>query len=103
MFILKISKEIGKAWCKSLKREARASQARKACEAREKWRLSQVSLSVFSLVPDLSFHGSRVLEYAKIRTVLQSTQDDDSPFLLLNLDLVLGFRRKSIRGKFANI
>ena len=32
----------------------------------------QVSLSVFSLVPDLSFDCSRVLEYAKIRTVLQS-------------------------------
>ena len=27
---------------------------------------------VFSLVPDLSFDCSRVLEYAKIRTVLQS-------------------------------
>ena len=32
-----------------------------------------VSLSVFSLVPDLLFDCSRVLEYAKIRTVLQST------------------------------
>ena len=31
-----------------------------------------VSLSVFSLVPDLLFDCSRVLEYAKIRTVLQS-------------------------------
>ena len=36
------------------------------------WRLSPVSLSVFSLVPDLLFDCSRVLEYAKIRTVLQS-------------------------------
>ena len=34
--------------------------------------LSPVSLSVLSLVPDLSFDCSRVLEYAKIRTVLQS-------------------------------
>ena len=34
--------------------------------------LSPVSLSVFSLVPDLLFDFSRVLEYAKIRTVLQS-------------------------------
>ena len=55
---------------------ARASHARRACEAREKkpyfWRLSPVSLSVFSPVPDLSFDCSRLLEYAKIRTVLQS-------------------------------
>ena len=36
-------------------------------------RLSPVSLSVFSLVPDLLFDCSRVLEYAKMRTVLQST------------------------------
>ena len=57
-------------------RSARASHARKACEAREKkpyfQRLSPVSLSVFSLVPDLLFDCSRVLEYAKIRTVLHS-------------------------------
>ena len=33
----------------------------------------QVSLSVFSLAPDLFYDCSRVLEYAKIRTVLQST------------------------------
>ena len=50
-FFLKISKEIGKAWRKSL---------------------TPVSLSVFSLVPDLLFNCSRVLEYAKMRTVLQS-------------------------------
>ena len=31
-----------------------------------------LSLSVFSLVPDLLFDCSRLLEYAKIRTVLQS-------------------------------
>ena len=37
--------------------------------------LSPVSLSVFSLVPDLLFDCSRVLEYAKIRTVLQSTTE----------------------------
>ena len=35
--------------------------------------LSPVSLSVFSLIPDLLFDCSGVLEYAKIRTVLQST------------------------------
>ena len=55
-FFLKISKEIGKAW-----REARESLS------------PPVSLSVFSLVPDLLFDCSRVLEYTKIRTVLQST------------------------------
>ena len=31
-FFLKISKEIGKAWCKSLTRAKRASDARRACE-----------------------------------------------------------------------
>ena len=33
-------------------------------------RLSTVSLSVFSLAPDLLFDCSSVVEYAKIRTVL---------------------------------
>ena len=55
-------------------RSSRASHARRACEAREK-RLSPVSLTVFSLVPDLLFDCSRVLEYAKIRTVLQSRKN----------------------------
>ena len=55
-FFLKISKEIGKAWRKSLTRLTR-------------------QLSVFSLVADLLFDGSRVLEYATIRTVLQSRLD----------------------------
>ena len=36
-------------------------------------RHSPVSLSVFSLVPDLLFDCSRLLEYAKIRTFLQSS------------------------------
>ena len=40
--------------------------------------LSPVSLSVFSLVPDLLFYCSRVLEYAKIQTVLQSTRIPES-------------------------
>ena len=53
-FFLKISKEIGKAGRKSFTRP------------------SPVSLSVFTLVPDLLFDCSRALEYAKIRTVLQS-------------------------------
>ena len=47
VFFLKISKEIGKAWLKSLEREARERKAREK-------RLSPVSLSVFNLVPDLS-------------------------------------------------
>jgi len=53
-FFLKISKEVGKAGRKSFTR------------------LSPVSPSVFTLVPDLLFDCSRVLEHAKIRTVLQS-------------------------------
>ena len=36
-------------------------------------RASLTPLSVFSLVPELLFDCSRVLEYEKIRTVLQST------------------------------
>ena len=33
----------------------------------------QISKKIFSLVPDLLFYCSRVLEYAKLRTVLQSS------------------------------
>ena len=69
-FFLEISKEIGKAWRKSLTRAKRASHGRVRLE--KKNRLSPVSLSVFSLIPDLLFDCSRILEYAKIRTVLQS-------------------------------
>ena len=58
-FFLKISKEIGKGWRKSLTRAKRASLTRPG--------------RVFSLIPDLLFDCSRVLEYAKIRTVLQSS------------------------------
>ena len=53
-FVLKISREIGKAWRKSLTRAQRASLTR----------------------TDLLFDCSRVLEYAEIRTVLQSMLDD---------------------------
>ena len=53
-------------------RTARASHARSIFQ-----RLSPVSLSVFSLVPHLLFDCSLVLEYAKIRTVLQSTKSMD--------------------------
>ena len=47
-------------------RSSRASHARRACEF-------PVSLSVFSLVPDLLSDCSRVLEHATVRTVLQTT------------------------------
>ena len=57
---------------KSVKRGVRVVRARSARASHAQGRLSPVSLSVFSLVPDLSFDCSRVLEYAKIRTVLQS-------------------------------
>ena len=51
---------------KSVKRGARVLRARSA-------RASHAPLGrVFSLVPDLLFDCSHVLEYAKIRTVLQS-------------------------------
>ena len=58
VFFLKISKEIGKPWRKSLKSAKRASLT-----------LSPVSLSVFSLVPGLLFDCCRVLKYVKIGTV----------------------------------
>ena len=68
-FFLKISKEIAK----SLTRAKRVRRdERKKTDSPYFWRLSPVSLSVFSLIPDLLFDCSRVLEYAKIRTVLQS-------------------------------
>ena len=62
-FFLKISKEIGKAWRKTLSREAREPRTPYGRVRRE---------TVFSLVPDILFDCSRVFEYAKIRTVLQS-------------------------------
>ena len=61
---------------KSVKRGVRVLSAKRA---REK-RLSPVSLSVFNLVPDLSFDCSRVLQYAKIRSVLQSRTQTDPNF-----------------------
>ena len=58
-FFLKISKEIGKAWCK------RVLSARRAFEA---------SFFFFLIIfSDLLFDCSRVLEYAKIRPVLQTS------------------------------
>ena len=57
---------------KSVKRTVRVLRAR---SARASFSVSpQVSLSVFSLAPDLLFDCSRVHEYAKIRTVLQSRE-----------------------------
>ena len=64
-FFRKISKEIGKARRKSFTRAELASLTR----PRKK---NPLSLSVFSLVSDLLFDCSRVLEQAKIRTVSQS-------------------------------
>ena len=56
---------------------SRASHAGRACEAREKnpyfTCFFTVSLSLFSFVQYLLFDCSRVLQYAKIRAVLQST------------------------------
>ena len=72
-FFLKISKEIGKARRQSLTRAKRTSLTRPTgLWGERKKRLSPVSLSVVSLVPVLLFDCSRVLEDAKIRTVLQS-------------------------------
>ena len=71
-FFLKISKEIGKAWRKSLTRAKRASLTRLLGVWGER-KNPPVSLSVFSLAPDLLFDCSSWLEYAKVRTVLQST------------------------------
>ena len=79
-FFLKISKEIGKA--------CRTPIGRVRWEKKTYFRVSaQVSLSVFSLVPDLLFDYSRVLEYAKIRTVLQSK----STFKQIGLSLYLNW------------
>ena len=52
-------------------RGARVLRARSAQASHARLQ-SPVSLSVFSLVPELLFDCLRVLEYAKIRTVLQS-------------------------------
>ena len=48
--------------------------------------LTPVSLSVFSLFPDLLFDCSRVLEYAKIRTVLQSSANQERAIVLLSVN-----------------
>ena len=73
-FFLKISKEISKAWRKSVTRVKRASLTRPTGVWGEIFLASLPSLApCFSLIPDLLFDCSRVLEYVKIRTVLQST------------------------------
>ena len=73
-FFLKISKEIGKAWRKSLVGAKRASLT--GWVRREKKNVFLASLPSLALCfqpcPDLLFDCSRVLEYEKIRTVLQS-------------------------------
>ena len=74
-FFVFFSKSVKKSVKHSLRvlraRSARASHVLRACGV---WRvcLSPVSLSVYSFVQGLLFDFSRVLEYAKIRTVLQS-------------------------------
>ena len=83
MFTLSIDcKKVGFFFLKSVEKSVkrgvrvlrvRSTQASPAPREIYFQRLSPVSLSVFSLVPDLLFDCSRVLEYAKIRTVLQST------------------------------
>ena len=57
---------------KSVKRAVRVLRTRSAQASHSRNVSPQVSLSVFNLVPDLLFDFSRVLEYAKIRIVLQS-------------------------------
>ena len=61
-FFLKISKEIGKAWCKSLTRAKRASDARTACEGRGKKPTVRFSYNEF--VPTRRFKN--VVELSKI-------------------------------------
>ena len=75
-----IPKSKSKSVKKSVKRGVRVLRVSHALEAREKKLLASLpfSLTVFSLVPDLSFDSSRVLEYAKILTVLQSIFPDEA-------------------------
>ena len=54
---------MGKAWRKSLMRAKREPHT----PVGRTFSISPVSLSVFSLVPDLSFDCSSILEYAKIQ------------------------------------
>ena len=73
---------------KSVKRAVRVLRAKRASGRvrQEKKNVSpQVSLSVLSLVPDLLFDCSHVLEYAKIRTVLQSIASALSSFLFTQI------------------
>ena len=73
---------------KSVKRAVRVLRAKRASGRvrQEKKNVSpQVSLSVFSLVPDLLFDCLHVLEYAKIRTVLQSIASALSSFLFTQI------------------
>ena len=69
-FFLKISKEIGNAWRKSLMRANRAS------------------------LTHLLFDCSRVLEYAKIRTVLQSSTGPTNPRVDSSVPLIIQKKRR---------
>ena len=77
---------------KSDKRNLRISHARRARASHAR---TPVSLSVFSFTPDLLFDCSRVLEYAKIQTVLESKYNPTQRFdMLLLFYCLLG----SIKG-----
>lgn len=45
--------------------------------SRRKVLAASVTLSIFSLTPELLFDYSRILEFAKMRTVLQSNKRKD--------------------------
>ena len=66
---------------------------------REKSR-RKVSISVFSLAPDLLFDCSRVYEYAKIRTVLQSPFQRSWFFLSFTNRYPLGVCRHVLYRRF---
>ena len=68
---------------------------------REKSR-RKVSLSVFSLAPDLLFDCSRVYEYAKIRTVLQSLFQRSWFFFSFTNRYPIGVSRHVLYRRFQN-
>ena len=74
VFFLKISKEIGKAWCKSLTRAKRASDARRACEGRGKKPTVRFSYNEF--VPTRRFKN--VVELSKICSQLHPLCEFDT-------------------------
>ena len=73
-FFLKISKEIGKPWRKSLMRAKRASDARRACEGRGKKPTVRFSYNEF--VPTRGFKN--VVELSKICSQLHPLCEFDT-------------------------